>query len=225
MKTQRAQGPKTLMGKRRTAAKNESSASYQKRRQEIAEAGVRVFDRLGFQGASISAVAAELGIDRASIYYYISSKEELFDEVIRTVIERNAEMAERIRRSDAAPRDKLHELIVALMKSYGDHYPLIYIYIRENLSHVSDKRSAWSTQMRALNHIVEDAIIAIIGEGEASGAFRAAGDPRVLAYGVLGVVGWTHRWFRPADSAWSAEEIGRVYADMLIDGLTRPSPP
>lgn len=219
MKTRRASGPATLMGKRRTAAKNESSANYQKRREEIAEAGVRVFDRLGFNGASISAVAAELGIDRASIYYYISSKEELFDEVIRAVIERNAAIALKIRASDAPPRDKLHDLIVSLMKSYGDTYPLIYIYIRENLSHVSDKRSKWSMQMRALNRTIEDAIIAIIEEGVADGSFRDIGISRTVAYGILGAIGWTHRWFRPQNSYTNAEEIGRTYADMVIGGL------
>ena len=73
------------IGKRRSAAREESSAAYQRRRREIAAAAVRVFDRLGLQGASISAVAAELGIDRASVDYYISSKDELFDEVLRVV--------------------------------------------------------------------------------------------------------------------------------------------
>ena len=76
---------KSAIGKRRSAAKEDSTAVYQKRRKEIAEAAVRVFNKRGFTGASISAVAEELEIDRASLYYYISSKEELFDEIIREV--------------------------------------------------------------------------------------------------------------------------------------------
>ena len=52
--------------------------------------------RAVFIGTSMGAVAAELSIDRASIYYYISSKEELFDEVVRAVIERNAALARRV---------------------------------------------------------------------------------------------------------------------------------
>jgi AcrR family transcriptional regulator len=207
------------IGKRRSVAKEDSSASYQLRRQEIAEAAIRVFNRLGFKGASVSAVAAELEIDRASLYYYISSKEELFDELVRNVVERNLELVKQIQASDLSPRRKLRDLITALMTSYGEHYPLFYIYIRENLSHVSDSRSEWSTYMRKLNAETTDAVIAIIEEGYADKTFRNVGAARVVAYGVLGIVGWTHRWFRPDQSDVSAEEIGKTYAEMLLSGL------
>lgn len=207
------------IGKRRSAAKEDSTESYRKRRKEIGEAAVRVFNQRGFTGASISAVAAELDIDRASIYYYISSKEELFDEILREVIERNASIATRILTSKVSPRRKLRDVIVALMTSYGENYPLIYIYIRENLSHVSDKRSAWSKHMRKLNREIENAITAMIEEGYADKSFRNVGSPRVVTYGILGIIGWTHRWFRPDKSDVSAEEIGRIYAEMILSGL------
>jgi len=210
------------IGKRRSVAKEDSSASYQLRRREIADAAIRVFNRLGFQGASVSAVAAELEIDRASLYYYISSKEELFDELVRTVVERNLEIVKRIQTSDLSPRRKLRDLITTLMTSYGEHYPLFYIYIRENLSHVSDNRSEWSAYMRKLNAETSDAVIAIIEQGYADKSFRNVGAPRVVAYGVLGIVGWTHRWFRADKSDVSAEEIGKTYAEMLLSGLENP---
>jgi AcrR family transcriptional regulator len=210
------------IGKRRSVAKEDSSASYQLRRKEIAEAAIRVFNRLGFQGASVSAVAAELEINRASLYYYISSKEELFDELVRTVVERNLELVKQIQASDLSPRRKLRDLITTLMTSYGEHYPLFYIYIRENLSHVSDGRSKWSTYMRKLNAETSDAVIAIIEEGYADRTLRNVGAPRVVAYGVLGIVGWTHRWFRPDQSDVSAEEIGKTYAELLLSGLENP---
>lgn len=208
--------------KRRTAAKEDSTASYDRRRKEIGEAAVRVFNRLGYTGASISAVAAELKIDRASLYYYIGSKEELFDTILREVIENNAAMASRIQASKLSPRRKMRDMIMALMSSYGASYPLIYIYIRENLSHVSDNRSQWSKQMRALNREIENAIIAIVEEGYADKSFRNVGASQVVAYGVLGIIGWTHRWFRPEKSSESAEEIGKVYAEMILSGLESP---
>ena len=207
------------ISRRRSAAKKNSSEPYQARRKEIADAAIRVFNRLGFTGTSMGAVAAELSIDRASIYYYISSKEELFDEVVRAVIERNAALARRVADSPTRPAERMRELIVGLMTSYGEHYPLIYIYIRENLAHVSDDRSEWSIGMRKLNRTIEDAVIQIIEQGRADGSFRPGGSSRIIAYGILGVIGWTHRWFRPATSDISAEQVGRDYADLLLGGL------
>jgi AcrR family transcriptional regulator len=207
------------IGKRRKAAKHESSDAYKRRRREIAEAAVRVFDRLGLQGASISAVASELGIDRASVYYYISSKEELFDEVLRAVAERNSEIATEIAASDMSPPEKLRALIVAIMESYGEHYPLLFIYIRENLSRVSGARTKWSSDMRQVNRVIENAFIEIIEAGYSDGSLREVGPSRVVAYGMLGVVGWTHRWFRPETSPQSAREIGETYAEMIVAGM------
>lgn len=210
------------IGKRRTAAREDSSELHQARRKEIGAAAARVFNRLGFQGASMTAVAAELNIDRASLYYYISSKEELFDEIVRTVVEGNLELAKKIHESDVSPRRKLRDLIIALMSSYSEHYPLMYIYIRENLSQVSDSRSEWSRYMRGLNQQMADLVIEIIEQGYADKTFRNIGSSKVVAYGVLGVIGWTHRWFRPAESDVSAEEIGKIYAEMLLAGLESP---
>ena len=117
------------------------------------------------------------------------------------------------------PRRKMRDMIIALMSSYGASYPLIYIYIRENLSHVSDTRSQWSKHMRKLNHQIEDAIIAIIEEGYRDKSFRNVGSSKVVAYGILGIIGWTHRWFRPDTSDVSAEEIGKTYAELILSGL------
>lgn len=207
------------IGRRRTAAKQDSSELYQTRRREITEAAVRVFNRLGFEGASVSAVAEELKIDRATLYYYISSKEELFDELVRNGVERNLALAQRIHASAQSPRRKLRDLIVGLMSSYGEHYPLLYIYMRENLSHVSNQRTEWARYMRKLNNETADAVIKIIEEGYADKSFRNLGSPRVVAYGVLGIIGWTNRWFQPGKHDMTAAEIGATYAELILSGL------
>lgn len=206
----------------RRAAVEADPVAYEAKRKEIADAAVRVFDRLGFQKATISAVAQEMKVDRSTLYYYISSKEELFDEVVRTVVERNLQLVRRIAESRVQPRRKLRDMVTSLMSSYGDHYPLFYIYIRENLSHVHDERSDWSHQMREMNRETTEAMIAVIEEGYADGSFRKVGTPRVVAYGIFGIIGWTHRWFRPMDSEVSAEEIGTTYAEMILSGLESP---
>lgn len=210
------------IGKRRVAAEVESSEAYKARRLEIADAAARVFNRVGLQRATLKAVADELGVDRASLYYYVSSKESLFDEVVRTVVEKNVEITMAICRSSMSSRRKLRELICALMSSYSEHYPLFYIYIRENLSQVDGARATWSREMREMNRQTVDAVIEIIEQGYADKTFRNVGSSRVVAYGVLGIIGWTHRWFRPGQSDVSAEEIGKTYAEMILAGLESP---
>lgn len=213
--------PSTVIGKRRSAAKEESRKSYMNRRGEISQAAVRVFNRLGYKGSSLSAVAAEMEIDRATLYYYFSSKEQLFDEITRSVLEGNDELARRIADSTISPARKLRELVSALMISYAKNYPLLYIYIREDLAHVSDKRSSWSEHMRKLNRSIEQAIISIIEQGYADQSFRRIGSSRTVAYGILGMLNWSHRWFKPEKSE-PAEEVGKTFAELVLSGLESP---
>ena len=213
---------KTSVIERRRAAAEADPVAYQAKRREIASAAVRVFDRLGLQRATISAVAQELGMDRSTLYYYISSKEQLFDEVVRAVVEQNLQLVRRIADSPMPPRRKLRDMITALMSSYGEHYPLFYIFIREDLSHVSSDRTDWSHEMREMSRATATAMIEVIEQGYADGSLRRVGTPRVVAYGIFGIIGWTHRWFRPAKSDVSAEEIGKTYAEMILAGLESP---
>lgn len=207
---------------RRRAAVESDPVAYQEKRREIASAAVRVFDRLGLQKATISAVAQELNMDRSTLYYFISSKEQLFDEVVRTVVERNLELVRQIAAGPHTADEKLREMITALMNSYGEHYPLFYIFIREDLSHVTHERSDWSNEMREMSRLTAEKMIEVVEEGFADGSLRRIGSARVVAYGIFGVIGWTHRWFRPGRSDVSAAEIGDTYAQMILSGLNAP---
>lgn len=208
------------IGKRRAAAKVDRAPNYEKRRKEISEAAARVFNQRGFRGTTISAVAEELSIDRASLYYYISSKEELFDELVREVSEDNVAMARKIQSSKQSPPQKLRELILELMRAYARSYPLLYIYIRENLGDVADTRSSWAQYMKQINRDYDNAVIAIIEEGYRDGSFQNVGSAKIVAYGIIGMVGWTNRWFKPDQGKFDADEVARIYADVVIGGMS-----
>ena len=62
-------------------------------------------------------MADALGTDRASLYYYIANKRELFDEVVREVSEANVATAEAVLAQDAPALEKLRTLVIALMSS------------------------------------------------------------------------------------------------------------
>lgn len=209
------------IGKRRAAAKRDRSEIYERRRKEISEAAARVFDQRGFAETTISAVAEELNIERASLYYYISSKEELFDELIREVSEENLAIASRIQASNATPEEKIRQLIVQLMESYAGTYPLLFIYIRENLNQVSERRGRWAKYMKEINRKYDNTVIAMIEEGYRDGSFRNIGPAKMVAYGIIGMLAWTNRWFKPdkENGKASGTEVGQLFAELVTAGL------
>ncbi len=210
----------SAIGRRRAAAQGGDRTAYRERRQEIINAAAGLFKTHGFRGTSIGQIAEALGTDRATLYYYIGSKEELFDEVVSDAVRANVARAEAIRDGEGGAPEKLRRLITELMDSYAASYPFLYVFIQENLSHVGEKRSEWSTEMRSLNRAYEQCVTAVIEAGIAQGTIRPVAEPWVLAYGLIGMVGWTNRWFHPERSEVDAATVGRAYADVVLDGLT-----
>lgn len=207
------------IARRRKAALAEGAAGYQERREEIIKAAGRVFKRKGYRATNLTDIATEAGTDRATLYYYISGKAELFDEVVSEVVEANTRLAESVRDSTQPAPEKLRAVIGALMASYADNFPYLYVFVQENLSHVAPERVEWSGRMRRLNRRYEEALIDIVRGGIEEGTLVDAGDPRIIAYGLLGMLGWTNRWFNPHESPQSAEEIAATFTEIFLRGL------
>jgi len=105
------------------------------------------------------------------------------------------------------------------MVSYAENYPFLYVYIQENLNTVSPDRSPWSREMRKHNKRYENAVIEIVQSGIDEGTLRADATAWVIAYGIIGMVAWSNRWFDPNSSPIDAQTIGTNYADVIVDGL------
>lgn len=75
--------------------------------------------------------------------------------------------------------------------------------------------------MREVNPRWEAAIEAILEEGIAGGTARPLAEPRVLANKIIGIVGWTSRWYNPAKGE-DPTAIGEAYAEIVLGGLEIP---
>ncbi len=212
---------KSSIGKRRAAAIEKNSTGYNARREEIINAAAQVFKVRGYRGTKLADIATVLGIDRVSLYYYISSKDEVFEEVVTAVVISNTEHILEIRDSSIPVEQKLRDTIEHVMNAYADNYPFLYVYLQENLSHVAPNRMEWASKMREINRRYTQALVEIIQQGYDSGTFREVAPAGVVANGVLGMVSWTNRWFDPNRSQVTAEVIGRGYADIILDGLSK----
>lgn len=207
------------IAKRRLAARTEANPVYVQRRQELVRAAAEVFKAKGLAGASLGDIAAAAGADRASLYYYVASKEELFHEVVREAVEANLAAARELVERDGPVPDKLRELVIAIMRSYEANYPILYVFIQENLTHAPEPHAEWAREMRRINREYENLVIGLVEAGYAEGSLRQVAPAWVVAYGLMGMVGWTSRWFQPGDPRADGLQVGRAFADMLLLGL------
>jgi len=83
------------------------------RRAEILRVATRVFYAKGYDAASLQDIAGELGIQKASLYYYFASKEELLHAVLAGIISRGMTNARAILAQGGDPLTKLWRLVMS----------------------------------------------------------------------------------------------------------------
>lgn len=202
------------MGRRRAAALQQDAQAYVNRRREIVEAAARLFRRKGYAATSFSDIAEELGTDRATIYYYIATKKDLLLDAVRDAVDGVAQGALAICKSEDPAPEKLRKVVAALLTSYADNYPNQFVYIQEGMAVNKEQ----DTHLFKLGKLYERCVADIIQEGIADGSFRSDGDPKVLMYGILGALNWTHRWMHPK-GRMPVQQIAEMFSSLFLDGL------
>lgn len=173
-----------------------------------------VFRREGFARTRLEDVAAEVGINRASLYYYVGTKEEL---LIALVEEPAREMTRHCREAlqSAQPAD---EKLRTALRCYVEDlhtYPEMFLLFSET-QHIAGLPDAAGIASNAEDYA--DTLLMIIEEGVDAGLFRSDLDPRLVLHGILGMFNWIHKWYVPG-GRHSLSEIGEVFAEMVFSGL------
>jgi TetR/AcrR family transcriptional regulator, cholesterol catabolism regulator len=215
------------LSQRRRSAQVEGGAAYHAKRNELLQIAGDVFKEKGFEAATLNDIAARFGTDRAAIYYYFASKEELFQEVFQAtakkVLEENLAEAIRIAALDVAAHEKLRRLIELQITSYEANYPYVYVYIQEDMGKVAFQATPWAKDMVRKTRRFEGIVTDIITTGIKNAEFRDDLSVPLVVKTLFGMVNWTHRWFKPGDRKYTAQQTIDTFSAIFFDGLRRPS--
>lgn len=209
----------TGIGKRRAAQAKKSSHQYSARRKQIVDAAAQVFRDQGFEAVTLGDVALRLNTDRASLYYYFASKEELYREVVSGVSEENVRVIEDIAQRDIPTPEKLRLSIVSLMEAYDRFYPYMHVFVQTDLTKQAGD-DAWSRDIVDWSQRYYNAMRSIVEQGVREGTFRDL-PVGIATMSVIGCVNWAHRWYEP-DGRLDASAIGQVFVSVLLEGLKPP---
>ncbi len=213
------------IARRRKSALSDGSADYKVKRDEIVKAASRLFKERGYKSTTLAHVAEVAGVDRATVYYYVGSKEELFREAVQDLVDKNAANAQRVfRAKDLDAGQKLKQLVEALLVSYEEHYPHMYVYIQEEMHEVDGDTSEWAQAMSRHTRRWETIFIKLVEEGMAEGIFRNDLPATISVNALFGMLNWTHRWFKPGGKR-DAKEIAACFCEIFFTGMQRQPAP
>lgn len=157
-------------------------------------------------------VADHLGLVKANLYYYFSSKEELIYHAHLKCVEVSLQALERAKASRSRASERLHTLLMEhiLAITEGD-YGAVLLEDIANLSPAHRRRYV------ALRDTFESGVRELIETGIRQGDF-AKQDARTAGFAILGAINWIPKWYRP-DGELTARDIAQRFADLLVRGL------
>ena len=173
------------------------------RRTEILKSAAAAFRHRGYHGASVDEIASALEEILFACHDYS------LDVLLTLMTEVEAD--------DTRPDEKLRKLVLAFIHVILDELQGTALTLDLQalspplLKRVIAKRDRFDHGMRA-----------IIQQGIDDGIFRD-GDPKMIAFAIMGAVNWISKWFDPAGPA-NSNEIGDAFADYLVGGLLRSHP-
>jgi TetR/AcrR family transcriptional regulator, cholesterol catabolism regulator len=155
-----------------------------------------------------------VGINRASLYYYVGTKEELLVALIEEPAYAMTRHCREALESDAPADEKLRCALRAYIEDLAT-YPEVFLLFNES-HHIAAISEAKDIVANA--DAYGKTLLAIVEEGVASGVFRNDLDPRLVMLGILGMHNWIHRWYGPGGRN-TLTEIGDAFAAMVFSGL------
>lgn len=207
------------LDRRRKLAQTKDNANYAEKRAQILASAAEAFAEVGYDATTLNDIAARAGTDRASVYYYASSKEELFQQVCSGMLASNLAAAEEIAARDLSAAEKLELIMVHHLQTHEKGYPQWTVLVRE-LRRVTDARTEWSRDEVERMRRYEAVVRSILQDGMNDGSLRSDVDPEVAMHAIFGMLNWTHRWFRP-DGHYDAATVAKEFAVITLSGLTQ----
>lgn len=180
----------------------------------LIRAALKLFRRKGYHGATIAEIAAEAGIQKGSVYYYISSKEDLLKHAIVREMDVLIAAVEGIVHDDLTPEEKLRKAIGAHVCFLAEHPDSITVAVPVVILTIG---AADTTEIIARRDRYERLFRSIIAEGVACGDFADV-DPPVATMAILGMCNYLYIWYR-ASGRLTVDEIADAFGDILLKGM------
>ncbi|MCM2276346.1 MAG: TetR/AcrR family transcriptional regulator [Candidatus Didemnitutus sp.] len=203
------------------AGRRRRPRDHELKRDAVIRAAARAFNERGYHHTSLDHIAADLGVTKPTVYYYVANKEQLLFECFLAGLTPIRQALGDAERRGGTARDRLNEVIRGYAAAIASEYG--WCMVR---AHDQDLGPEMRHQINALKSEIDQGIRRLLRAGMDDGSIGSC-DPKITAFALAGALNWIAHWYR-ADQALSATEVADAFVGFFEHGLrprARATPP
>jgi AcrR family transcriptional regulator len=186
------------------------------RKEQVIRKAAELFKDKGYAAASMRDLAQLLGIEAASLYSHIKSKEEILRSLCFDMAAEFRKSLEEVEKEKVTATEKLRSGIVGHIQVMAKDLTASAVFMNEH-RHLSQPFLRDFLLLR-INYI--NRFKSILEEGVRTGEFKDSIDKKLAVMTLFSSLNWMPMWYDPG-SAIDPHQLGEQLADMLVNGLKK----
>lgn len=184
------------------------------RKEQVIRVAAQLFKEKGYAAASMRDLAQKLGIEAASLYSHIKSKEEILQTLCFDIAAEFIKSLDEVESRKISASEKLRLGIVGHIQVMAKDLTASAVFMNEH-RHLSPRFLSKFLLLR-INYI--NRFKRIIEQGVASGEFKKNIDKKLAVMTLFSSLNWMPMWYDPQGKI-DPVDLGQQLSDMLVNGL------
>jgi TetR/AcrR family transcriptional regulator, cholesterol catabolism regulator len=186
------------------------------RKEQVIRKAAELFREKGYAASSMRDLAQKLGIEAASLYSHIKSKEEILRNLCFDMASEFRKSLDEVEKQSGSASEKLKNGIIGHISVMAQDLTASAVFMNEH-RHLSQPylRDFLLLRINYINRFKE-----MIEEGMKSGEFKDNIDKKLAVMTLFSSLNWMPQWYDPTSNIVPVE-LGQQLADMLVNGLKK----
>lgn len=185
------------------------------RRDELLDLAATMFAERGLSATTVRDIADGAGILSGSLYHHFASKEQIVDDLLRTLLDWLLARSREILETQANPLERLKGLFMVPFAAIEHQHAQVVIYQDEAQRLSSQPRFAY---LEDLNQQQRQMWLEVLRQGIEEGYFDPDLDVDLVYRFIRDTIWVSARWYQPGGPL-TAEQLGRQYLDLVLGGI------
>ncbi|MFZ4798559.1 MAG: TetR/AcrR family transcriptional regulator [Bacteroidia bacterium] len=185
------------------------------RKDQIAETAAKLFRKKGYIATTMRDLATDLGIEAASIYHHVKSKEELLENICFGMANHFILNAKEVNDIYFNAEEKLRLAIKLHVETITQNQNQSAVFLQE-WRNLSEPKLA---QFKMLRDQYENQFTIIIIDGENEDIFDFV-DKKFAVLSILSTINFVNEWYKP-EGKMNAAEIADKLSNFILGGLRK----